>query len=198
MSCLQSTSSIVCARCTSNDVQLHLYTADCQRHTCTRTAGRQWLVFVKRLYLHMSNTLDSCAVAHHAGLLCLRCCAQLQDASSDAAAHRRRQKAAGVLALSSPRTTPGAPTPTLQQVPITIHAPLVVASCGSIHTPALLLRSGVRCSGNVGRHLRLHPAAGLVGFFERSKEQQAAGQGAVEMYQVRWVGCWLVRGNAVW
>jgi hypothetical protein len=110
--------------------------------------------------------------------------ASLQDASSDSTAHRRSQKAAGVLALSSARTTPGAPTATLQQLQLTIHAPVVVASCGSIHTPALLLRSGVKCNGNVGRHLRLHPAAGLVGFFEPSEEQKAAGQGAVEMYQV--------------
>ncbi|WIA29237.1 hypothetical protein OEZ86_011745 [Tetradesmus obliquus] len=134
-----------------------------------------WLVDAVRMGAHVLTGMEAQRVLLEAN--------DSTDASSDAAAHRRRQKAAGVLALSSPRTTPGAPTPTLQQVPITIHAPLVVASCGSIHTPALLLRSGVRCSGNVGRHLRLHPAAGLVGFFERSKEQQAAGQGAVEMYQ---------------
>jgi hypothetical protein len=114
----------------------------------------------------------------------------LQDASSP---HPRSQKAAGVLALSSPRTTPGAPTATLQQLQITIHAPLVVASCGSIHTPALLLRSGVKCNGNVGKHLRLHPAAGLVAFFKPTAEQKAAGQGAVEMFKVGadgWVVIW--------
>jgi hypothetical protein len=110
----------------------------------------------------------------------------MQDASCDASAgHRRRQKAAGVVAHSSSRITAGAPTATLQQLQLTIHAPLVVASCGSIHTPALLLRSGVTAGGTVGRHLRLHPAAGLVGYFERTAEQKAAGQGAVDMYQVR-------------
>lgn len=39
-----------------------------------------------------------------------------------------------------------------------VKAGLVVASCGSIHTPALLLRSGIRCQDNVGANLRLHPA----------------------------------------
>jgi hypothetical protein len=125
----------------------------------------------------------SCAVSLQNGLNCVLL---LQDASSDSSAgHRRRQKAAGVVALSSSRVTAGAPTATLQQLQITIHAPLVVASCGSIHTPALLLRSGVKAGGNVGRHLRLHPAAGLVGYFEPTAEQKAAGQGAVDMYKVR-------------
>lgn len=59
-----------------------------------------------------------------------------------------------------------------------------MVSCGSVHSPALLLRSGVTVGGNVGRHLRLHPAAGTVGVFAPDEEQTAAGQGAVNMYQV--------------
>ena len=42
----------------------------------------------------------------------------------------------------------------------------VVAAAGALHTPALLLRSGIKGNGNVGRHLRLHPAFAALGFFE--------------------------------
>jgi long-chain-alcohol oxidase len=65
-----------------------------------------------------------------------------------------------------------------------VHAPIVVSSCGSIHTPALLLRSGITVGGNVGGNLRLHPATGVVGVFPRTAEQAAAGQGAVQMFKV--------------
>lgn len=45
-----------------------------------------------------------------------------------------------------------------------VEARAVVAAGGSIETPALLLRSGLR--GQVGRNLRLHPATALVGIFD--------------------------------
>lgn len=48
-------------------------------------------------------------------------------------------------------------------VTIAVRARAVVAAAGSLHSPALLLRSGVKCGGNVGRHLRLHPATFVVG-----------------------------------
>eukprot|EP00775_Hariotina_reticulata_P007933 gene7933-8129_t len=64
-----------------------------------------------------------------------------------------------------------------------IHAPIVVSSCGALHSPALLLRSGITVQGNVGRHLRVHPAGGVVGQFQRTPEQAAAGKGAIEMHQ---------------
>lgn len=41
--------------------------------------------------------------------------------------------------------------------------------------------------GNVGNHLRLHPAAGVMGMFEQqagTREQPAAGRGSVNMYEV--------------
>lgn len=41
-----------------------------------------------------------------------------------------------------------------KKVKIILKAGMVIASCGSINTPALLLRSGITCSGNVGKHLR--------------------------------------------
>lgn len=48
--------------------------------------------------------------------------------------------------------------------PVTVHARAVVAAAGSIQTPALLRRSGLR-NPNIGRHLRLHPATGVWGVF---------------------------------
>ena len=96
----------------------------------------------------------------------------------------------GLVAISSCKTNPGSPANTLQQQTILIHSPLVISSCGSLHTPALLLRSGITVGGNVGKHLRLHPAAGIVGLFEPTAEQVAAGKGAINMYEVRyWLTC---------
>jgi choline dehydrogenase-like flavoprotein len=48
--------------------------------------------------------------------------------------------------------------------PIIIKAKTVVSSCGSVNTPALLLRSGLRNS-NIGKNLRLHPVTTVYGFF---------------------------------
>ena len=45
-----------------------------------------------------------------------------------------------------------------------VRARAVVAAAGSIETPALLLRSGLR--GEVGKHLRLHPGTAAWGFFD--------------------------------
>lgn len=41
----------------------------------------------------------------------------------------------------------------------------MVASAGSLHSPALLLRSGITVNGNVGKHLRLHPAGSSIHVF---------------------------------
>lgn len=49
---------------------------------------------------------------------------------------------------------------------VLFKARAVVSSAGSLHTPALLLRSGVKARGNVGRHLRLHPATVSIGHFD--------------------------------
>ncbi|MDQ6834719.1 MAG: GMC family oxidoreductase N-terminal domain-containing protein, partial [Actinomycetota bacterium] len=48
---------------------------------------------------------------------------------------------------------------------LTVNSRAVIASCGAIHTPALLRRSGL-ANENVGRHLRLHPAGVVFGVFE--------------------------------
>jgi len=47
---------------------------------------------------------------------------------------------------------------------LTIHARAVVVAAGSLHTPALLLRSGLE-NPNIGRNLHLHPATAIGGFF---------------------------------
>ncbi|GBF98468.1 long-chain-alcohol oxidase-like [Raphidocelis subcapitata] len=66
---------------------------------------------------------------------------------------------------------------------VVVMAPLVIASAGSIHNPALLLRSGVTCGGNVGAHLRLHPAFGVMGVFDKRQAHCGSDTGTVDMYQ---------------
>jgi long-chain-alcohol oxidase len=48
---------------------------------------------------------------------------------------------------------------------VTVRCKAVVVACGAIHTPALLLRSGLR-NANIGRHLHLHPVSNVCGVFE--------------------------------
>jgi choline dehydrogenase-like flavoprotein len=52
---------------------------------------------------------------------------------------------------------------------LTVDAPTVVVACGSIESPALLLRSGIGGPAT-GKHLRLHPASIVVGVYERPIE----------------------------
>ncbi|HRE48272.1 MAG TPA: GMC family oxidoreductase N-terminal domain-containing protein [Aggregatilineales bacterium] len=49
-------------------------------------------------------------------------------------------------------------------VPLTIRAKAVVAAGGALHTPALLLRSGL-ANSHIGRNLHLHPTSGTFGFY---------------------------------
>lgn len=48
---------------------------------------------------------------------------------------------------------------------LTVRAKAVVAACGALQTPALLLRSGLR-NPHIGRHLGLHPVSGVWAIFE--------------------------------
>jgi choline dehydrogenase-like flavoprotein len=48
---------------------------------------------------------------------------------------------------------------------VRVKCKAVVVACGSIHTPALLLRSGLR-NPHIGRHLHLHPVSNVSGVFE--------------------------------
>ncbi|MBP9086286.1 MAG: GMC family oxidoreductase [Kofleriaceae bacterium] len=66
---------------------------------------------------------------------------------------------------------------------LTVRAKLVVSSCGAIHTPALLARSGVVSpSGQLGRNLSLHPNTKVVAIFD----QPVRGwEGVHQAFQVR-------------
>jgi choline dehydrogenase-like flavoprotein len=48
---------------------------------------------------------------------------------------------------------------------VTVRCPVVVAAAGALHTPALLLRSGLRLPA-LGRHLTLHPATCVLGVYD--------------------------------
>ena len=48
---------------------------------------------------------------------------------------------------------------------VLISCKSVVVACGAIHTPALLLRSGLR-NKHIGRHLHLHPVSNVCGVFD--------------------------------
>jgi choline dehydrogenase-like flavoprotein len=56
-----------------------------------------------------------------------------------------------------------------KKINVEIRARAVVAACGGIETPALLLRSGVKDS-NVGKYLRLDPTVAVGGVFDRPIE----------------------------
>ena len=49
---------------------------------------------------------------------------------------------------------------------ILVRARATVCAAGALRTPALLLRSNITGKGNVGRYLRVHPAALALGWFE--------------------------------
>lgn len=57
-------------------------------------------------------------------------------------------------------------------VKVTVRARAVVAAAGSIHTPALLLRSGLT-NAHIGRNLHLHPATGVFGIYADLTESWA-------------------------
>jgi long-chain-alcohol oxidase len=48
---------------------------------------------------------------------------------------------------------------------VTVRSRAVVAACGSLHTPALLRRSGLG-NANIGRHLTLHPVSVVFGVYD--------------------------------
>jgi long-chain-alcohol oxidase len=48
---------------------------------------------------------------------------------------------------------------------VSVNCKSVVVACGAIHTPALLLRSGLR-NEHIGKHLHLHPVSNVNGVFD--------------------------------
>ena len=66
---------------------------------------------------------------------------------------------------------------------IAVRAKLVVSSCGAIHTPALLARTGLTArSGQLGHNLSLHPNVKVVALFD---EDVTGWKGAHQAFQVR-------------
>jgi choline dehydrogenase-like flavoprotein len=66
---------------------------------------------------------------------------------------------------------------------IDVRAKLVVVACGSVHTPALLVRSGFRSpSGQIGKNLSMHPNVKVVAIFD---EPVTGWKGAHQAFQVR-------------
>jgi choline dehydrogenase-like flavoprotein len=55
------------------------------------------------------------------------------------------------------------------QTRLTVEAPHVVVACGSVESPALLLRSGIGGPA-VGKHLRVHPAYVVMGIYDEPIE----------------------------
>lgn len=64
---------------------------------------------------------------------------------------------------------------------LSVRAPVVVCACGSLQTPALLWRSGLR-RPHLGRHLTLHPSARLLALFD---DEVLGWKGVHQAYQVR-------------
>jgi choline dehydrogenase-like flavoprotein len=51
---------------------------------------------------------------------------------------------------------------------IEIKAPIVIVACSAIHSPVLLLKSGLaNSSGLVGKYLHLHPTTAVAGFYDK-------------------------------
>jgi len=66
---------------------------------------------------------------------------------------------------------------------VAVRAKLVVAACGAIHTPALLVRSGFRSpSGRIGHNLSMHPNVKVVAIYD---EPVTGWKGAHQAFQVR-------------
>lgn len=62
---------------------------------------------------------------------------------------------------------------------LTVHAPVVVVSCGSINSPALLLRSQLPDKHRqIGKNLHLHPVAGVVGIMPKEAPGVNSWRGA--------------------
>jgi choline dehydrogenase-like flavoprotein len=66
---------------------------------------------------------------------------------------------------------------------LTVRARVTIVAGGSIQTPALLARSGIRsASGQLGRNLALHPNANVIAFFD---EEVTGWHGVHQAFQVR-------------
>jgi choline dehydrogenase-like flavoprotein len=65
---------------------------------------------------------------------------------------------------------------------VTVRSKIVILSAGAVHTPVLLQRNALASrSGQVGRNLRIHPAAGIGAFFD---EDVYSWRGTLQPYFV--------------
>jgi long-chain-alcohol oxidase len=69
---------------------------------------------------------------------------------------------------------------------VTVRCRAVVAACGAIHTPGLLLRSGLR-NEHIGRHLHLHPVSNVSGIFREEIRPWEGTMQAVYSDQLRFL-----------
>ena len=69
---------------------------------------------------------------------------------------------------------------------INVKCNAVVAACGAIHTPALLLRSGLR-NAHIGKHLHLHPVSNVCGIFHEEIRPWEGTMQAVYSDQLRFL-----------
>jgi choline dehydrogenase-like flavoprotein len=69
---------------------------------------------------------------------------------------------------------------------VTVRCQNAVTACGAIHTPALLLRSGLR-NEHIGRHLHLHPVSNVSGIFREEIRPWEGTMQAVYSDQLRFL-----------
>lgn len=130
------------------------------------TARRSRILFA---HAHMSAIAYYCqdnvllALRQRVGLLCTGIFAKKIILSKTRGDKLRARTATGVLAETAAQ--PGCGGGRRWQIIIRAH--YVVSSAGALHTPALLLRSGIKVNGNVGKNLRLHPATAVIGIFSK-------------------------------
>lgn len=160
--CLSQDCGHCCLGCATGDKQdmTSTFLADAARHGAKIVTG---IYADKIITTQASHTPTSQNGFHHEtdSLLSSDGRTSSSDSSSNSnhaepAAHSRKLQAKGVVAYLGGGST---------KFKCVFKAPLVIASAGSIHSPALLLRSGITVNGNVGKHLRLHPAGSSIHVF---------------------------------
>ncbi len=90
---------------------------------------------------------------------------------------QRKRQAVGVAALTT--AAPGG-----RHFRLVVKAKYVISSAGTLHTPALLLRSKITCRGNVGKNLRLHPATAILGLYNKVKQSALRASQDCEQHAV--------------
>ena len=79
------------------------------------------------------------------------------------------------------------PPATARRTKLTVRAPIVVVACGSIHSPALLLRSGIGGPA-VGDFLRLHPTVVVTAYYDEPQDWMTGPPQAALSHQFADIG----------